>query len=246
MDDRSLMPESGDVSDVRQIAMRKVRNGQPSNQLVLSAASATNDAVFPNILSLYVCDGASIADVTFGKGVFWRKVPEGKYRLFATDLASGTDCRNLPYEDAVMDCLVLDPPYMHTPGGNAHSSHTPFESYYANNRTSASSDAKYHDAVLDLYFSAAKEARRVLKPNGVLIVKCQDEVCANRQRLTHVEIINELSQNGFVAEDIFIVVRTNRPGVSRVVRQVHARKNHSYFLVFWKNDGKSRVWRSPV
>jgi len=39
---------------------------------------------------------------------------------------------------------------------------------------------------------------------------------------------------GFVVEDLFVVLRMNRPGVSRLLRQVHARKNHSYFLVFRK------------
>ena len=29
-------------------------------------------------------------------------------------------------------------------------------------------------------------------------------------------------------------MRANSPGVSRLKRQVHARKNHSYFLVFEK------------
>lgn len=72
------------------------------------------------------------------------------------------------------------------------------------------------------------------------IVKCQDEVCANVQRFTHVELINELSTYGFVAEDMFVVVRTGRPGVSRMLRQAHARKNHSYFLVFLKPSGKKR------
>ena len=43
---------------------------------------------------------------------------------------------------------------------------------------------------------------------------------------------------GFVAEDLFVVVRNNRPGVSRAVKQVHARKNHSYFLVFWKRRSR--------
>jgi hypothetical protein len=37
-----------------------------------------------------------------------------------------------------------------------------------------------------------------------------------------------------VIEDLFVVLRRNRPGVSRLLRQVHARKNHSYFLVFRK------------
>jgi len=50
---------------------------------------------------------------------------------------------------------------------------------------------------------------------------------------------------GFVAEDLFVIVRNNRPGVSRMVRQVHARKNHSYFLVFWKNGSGTGRWEPP-
>ena len=123
---------------------------------------------------------------------------------------------------------------MHTPGGTAHNGHQNYEGYYQNNATSHST-AKYHEAVLDLYFSAAREAYRVLKPKGILIVKCQDEVCANKQRLTHVEITVELATMGYVVEDLFVLLRRNLPGVSRVLVQRHARKNHSYFLVFRKN-----------
>jgi hypothetical protein len=86
--------------------------------------------------------------------------------------------------------------------------------------------------VVDLYFKAGAEAYRVLEPEGVLIVKCQDEVSANRQWLTHVEIIREYERLGFYTKDLFVVVRTNRPIVTRLKRQEHARKNHSYFLVF--------------
>src|SRR5205807_5556557 len=93
---------------------------------------------------------------------------------------------------------------------------------------------KYHEAVLDLYFKGASEAYRILKAEGIYVIKCQDEVCANQQRLTHVEIVNELTALGFVVEDLFVILRKNRPGVSRMLRQVHARKNHSYFLVFRK------------
>ena len=104
---------------------------------------------------------------------------------------------------------------------------------------------KYHEAVLDLYVAAGREAHRVLRDRGVLIVKCQDEVCSNRQRFTHVEIIQAYERLGFVAEDLFVVVRTNRPGVSRTTRQVHARKNHSYFLVFWKRGSAAGRWEPP-
>lgn len=219
---------------------RKSPDGVATNELVFSAYLGTNDEVFPNILSLYVAPGSTVADVTYGKGVFWRKVPEDVYKLLATDLETGVDCRALPYDEHSIDCVVFDPPYMHTPGGTAHVNHQNYEGYYRNNQ--ANSDKKYHDAVLDLYFSAAREAWRVLKDAGIYIVKCQDEVCANQQRLTHVELINEFATYGFVTEDLFVVVRTGRPGVSRILTQAHARKNHSYFLVFLKPKGRAR-WK---
>jgi hypothetical protein len=219
---------------------RKSPAGIATNDLVFSAYHGTNDEVFPYVLSLYVAPGQTVADVTHGKGVFWRNIPRDTYRLLPSDLSTGVDCRELPYEDATIDCVVFDPPYMHTPGGTAHVNHQNYEGYYRNNVSS--SDKKYHEAVLDLYFTAAEEAFRVLKPEGIYIVKCQDEVCANQQRLTHVEVINGLSDRGFVAEDLFVVVRNGKPGVSRILRQVHTRKNHSYFLVFYKPKGKSR-WK---
>jgi hypothetical protein len=129
---------------------------------------------------------------------------------------------------------------MHT-ARTAHVGHQRFEENYRNNASrNGSSSKKYHEAVLELYFDAAKEALRVLRDEGIYIVKCADEVCSNEQRLTHVEIINELSTMGFIIEDLFILMRKNKPGVSRAVKQVHARKNHSYFLVFRKSSGKKR------
>lgn len=223
---------------------RQVLNGEATNDLTMSAHVAGNDVVFPKVLRLYVAPGSVVADVTYGKGVFWKGIDDDEYDLRATDLKTGTDCRKLPYKDGEIDCVVLDPPYMHSPGGTAHQSQPAFEEHYGNN--GCKSTSKYHEAVVDLYRGAAVEAYRVLKARGVLIVKCQDEVCSNRQRFTHIEIIEACEALGFVAEDLFVTVRNNRPGVSCAVRQVHARKNHSYFLVFWKaaENGK-QIWQSP-
>lgn len=211
----------------------RVARGVATNDLVFSASMGTNDEVFPEVLSLYVQPGSKIADITFGQGVFWKKVEKNAYKVHPSDIKNGIDCRALPYDAASFDCVVFDPPYMHTPGGTAHQNHQNFELYYVNNGA-ANSDKKYHEAVLDIYFRGAKEAHRVLRSGGILIAKCQDEVCANKQRLTHVEVINELATMGFIVEDLFVVVRRNKPGVSRILKQVHARKNHSYFLVFRK------------
>jgi tRNA G10 N-methylase Trm11 len=209
--------------------------------LVLSAHVGQNAHVFADILRLHVPRGSKVADVTYGRGAFWKEVDPTLYTLLATDLKTGVDCRRLPYEDASIDAVVLDPPYMEgffrqtaeqLAGSGSHAS---FREHYASSATTTSGP-RYHAAVLSLYVEAAIEARRVLRNRGILIVKCQDEVSANQQHLTHVEIVNEYAAIGFHAKDLFVLVRTNRPGVSRLKKQVHARKNHSYFLVFVKTN----------
>jgi hypothetical protein len=225
--------KGNETGNLRQKKTKRVAKGIATNDLVFSAHMGTNDEVFPYVLQLYVPDGSKVADVTYGNGVFWKQVETEKYDFHPSDLKSGVNCLKLPYGDGIFDAVVFDPPYMHTPGGTAHNGHQNFEQYYNNNGINHTTK-KYHEAVLDLYFRAADEAARILRGDGIYIVKCQDEVCANQQRLTHVEIINELELKNFVVEDLFVVLRRNKPGVSRMLKQVHARKNHSYFLVFRK------------
>ena len=64
----------------------RVNRGRATNRLVHSAYFGTNDDVFPLILVVYVTKGAKIADVTYGKGVFWRNVKTAEYELWASDL----------------------------------------------------------------------------------------------------------------------------------------------------------------
>jgi len=221
---------------------RKRPAGSATTEVTLSAHVGRNADVFPGILALHVPPGSTVADVTWGRGAFWRQVPEGAYRVLATDLQTGVDCRDLPYADGEVDCVVLDPPYMEglfrrQPTQLAGSgSHGAFRGRYSDGTATEGPGPRYHEAVLDLYLRAGAEARRVLRNHGVLIVKCQDEVSANRQRLTHVELINAYVEAGFYCKDLFVLVRPNRPVVSRLLRQEHARKNHSYFLVFVKLD----------
>lgn len=238
---------------------KRVAGGVPSTDLTLSAYVSGNAEVFPAILRLHVPKGATVADVTFGKGTFWKKVPASEYTLLASDITAkpkagefpftkirgGVDLRNLPYDDESLDAVVIDPPYMeglyrkasdHLAGGGTHGA---FREAYSNGQETKGGP-KWHDAVTDMYVRGGAEAYRVLRPEGTLIVKCQDEVSANLQRLTHVEIISAYEDMGFYTKDLFILVRPNRPGVSRVKKQVHARKNHSYFLVFKKTRSRIR------
>ena len=94
------------------VKSKRVQGGIASTDVVMSAFMSGNADVFPQILNLHVPDGAKIADVTYGGGVFWKHVDMSRYQLLATDIADGIDCRKLPYEDASLDAWVCDPPYM--------------------------------------------------------------------------------------------------------------------------------------
>ena len=100
-------------SDSENIYLNKSKQGgESTSDLIMSAYLSGNAEVFPNILELHVPVGSIVADVTWGKGVFWQNVPKDKYKLLATDISTGVDCRKLPYENQSIDCVVLDPPYM--------------------------------------------------------------------------------------------------------------------------------------
>jgi len=250
--------------------MARTQGGSPTSDLVTSALVGGNAELFASIARLHLRPGSKIADVTFGRGVFWKCIEPDMYELHSSDIDPGqpsmaddhplrmrgeswthhasVDCRALPYEDASFDAVVLDPPYMEgffrskqtqRAGSGSHAS---FQGAYANVGTyePETGGPRWHDVVVELYRRAGLEARRVLRRGGLLVVKCQDEVSAGLQRLTHVEIIAALEAMGFYAKDLFVLVRTNAPGVSRCKRQLHARKNHSYFLVFELPTGKAK------
>ena len=225
---------------------RKSPDGKATTDLVLSSYAGGNSEMFAHILGLHLPKGATVADVTYGKGVFWKNIAAGDYILKPSDLKSGVDCRHLPYSNETIDCVVLDPPYMEGLFRQDESfagsgTHDAFRDHYSNGLRPDKLERKWHDAVLELYVQAAVEAIRVMTPKGLLIVKCQDEVSAGVQRLTHVEIIMNCLGLGLYCKDLFVLTRTNKPGVSRIKKQLHSRKNHSYFLVFQKGCAKSKL-----
>lgn len=212
--------------------------------MIYTARTGPNAPFFLDILKLHVPLGTSGCDVTYGKGSFWS--PEARERvgeLRATDLAQdGVDLSALPYADASQGFHVLDPPYVcgffrPIAGQKALAGHSDFSERYGNHGGTGYKGKFYHAAVEAIYEDGLAEAWRVLEPGGIQITKCMDEVSNHTQYLTHVHVINEAVRLGFQVKDLFVVVRADRPHGKRIQNQEHARKNHSYFLVF-KKPGK--------
>lgn len=196
---------------------------------ILTSYQANNDFLFAQVARLYFRPGDRIADVTYGLGVFWRQIDVTQYQFFPSDLLTVPerpyDCRHLPYHSEEFDVHVFDPPYMHRPApGN-----------YPNYQSYATTSGFSHEDILQLYEDGMKEGDRILKPGGLMLVKCKDEMVSKQQRMTHIEIhqlaVNEL---GLQVEDLFILTQKHSAFNWSIRSPKHARKNHSYLWVFRK------------
>ncbi len=188
--------------------------------------AASNEEMFARILDLYGRPRMTIADVTYGKGVFWRNVNTADYGFLPTDATSGIDCRDLPYDDEWLDMLVFDPPYRYverrTVNGHTHEQYQ-LESLRFEQRPGI-------DGVLDLYRDGIKEAARVVKRGGFLVVKCQDTAGDGKQTWMHDHVMAYCEASGFTPVDLAVVVIPSPPP-TRWKIQRSLKKAHSYFIV---------------
>ena len=177
--------------------------------------------------------------------MFWNKVEPGRYDSYRLTLQRAPTV--VIYHTKMEHRLRrLRPPIYALAGRDRLFQPSPYERYTRTTARATGPESKYHEAVLELYVEWWERSPPGAEDRGVLIVKCQDEVCSNRRGSHTLRSCVEYENLGFVAEDIFVVMRNNRPGVSRMARQVHARKNHSYFLVFWKRGKTRSIWEPPV
>lgn len=215
---------------------------------VVTAKKGTNADLFPDVLKLYVKPPAFVLDMTWGNGVFWSKIPNRTflhipasyvgYYIYANDIDPNRgmyhyDFRKLPEDWAgIFDAVVLDPPYLYT--GGFRTLKDSIDRGY-NNRARAETGIYGVKAVDQMYNDGIKEAYRMLKVGGVLILKCQDQVMSGKQVWAH-EIYGHYAEDaGFLKEDLFILMQNGMPTMRhKPEKQKHARKNHSYFIVFRK------------
>ncbi|PMD94864.1 hypothetical protein BWI97_15825 [Siphonobacter sp. BAB-5405] len=181
------------------------------------------DQMLRDILELH-CPRGIDCDATYGYGGFYQTIPRPEHCFdIAPKKAEAiqADSRALPLKTKSIRSLMFDPPFV-------VSNHVQSETYVM--------DRKYggYRSMTQLrehYRSSIKEFARVLKRGGVLIVKCQDQCHGRMNYAIHKEVMDMAEESGFRWVDMFILIARNR-FLGAVKKQNHARKFHSYFLIF--------------
>jgi hypothetical protein len=199
-------------------------DGEP----VFSCILGDNADLIAAVARLYLPKGCRVADITYGRGVFWQKVNLADYRLSKSDKitcpSSPHDFRQLPYQAGFFDVVVFDPPYAHA--GDSMK----VEPCY---QTASTASGLSHQDIMAGYERGMTEAARVLKPGGTLWVKCADEIEHGVQQRSHMEVFQFAQRLGLIDQDLFLLMQEGRP-VTNTTKQKHARKNCSFLWVFRK------------
>lgn len=204
---------------------------------MIKSVSYNQSEIIKNILKLYVPSGKIDVDSTYSTGNFYKNtgVEEPFYKFDInpqTESVSFGDSRNLPLPSHSVNCIMFDPPFLATTGKSLSEN----TGNIINRRFGVYAN-EY--ALHQFYVESLKEAYRLLKPNGILIFKCQDKVSSGKQYMSHVFIANEAAKAGFYPKDLFVLLAKNRLVAKwQMQNQKHARKYHSYFWVFEKSDRK--------
>lgn len=199
---------------------------------VIKSIEYDQHKIIKNIIELHCPQGIEL-DPTYSKGNFYKTgaidEPLEKFDLFPqSDDVLHADACNLPHLDAAISSIMFDPPFI--------VGHT-------KNKPTGIIGERFHGFpyIKDLwgwYSDCLKEFHRILEEGGTLIFKCQDTVSSGKQHFSHVFIMNEAEKIGFYCKDLFILLAKNRIIGHNQHKQQHARKFHSYFLVFKKKMAK--------
>lgn len=196
-------------------------------EVPVRSVSFNETEIINNILRLHVPGQQIDLDPTFSIGNFYKGLRvKPKFKFDINPQIEGvlqSDCRQLPFGAEEINSIMFDPPFL---------CGIPTSEETMGIMKKRFSTFKNIPELWKFYSEALQEFYRVLAPNGVLIFKCQDTIDSSKQYLSHVYIINEAERIGFYCKDLFVYCVRNR--IIDKPEQQHARKFHSYYLVFKK------------
>lgn len=195
---------------------------------------------------MHVPSGKIDCDPTYSKGNFYANtgIDEPYYKFDIFPQVNGVeqaDCRNLPLPDESLGSVMFDPPFLATTGKSLNRND---DNNIINKRFGVyPNEHELHR----MYIDSLAEFHRVLKPNGILIFKCQDKVSSGKQYMSHVFVCNEAVKVGFYPKDLFILLSKGRLVADwQLKNQKNARKFHSYFWVFEKSNKRIEYVRGDL
>lgn len=216
--------------------MERIDYGQNTlfGDKIISSINYDEQEIIRDILYLHANGKYIDVDCCYSVGNFYKDgLPKPKYCFDKTPQVEGViqaTSDNLPLENESCEVVIFDPPFVM---GQATDRENVTTTGIIRGRFT---DFKDFAELKNMYSASLKEFYRILKPNGIVIFKCQDCTCGGKNHFTHSWVMYEALKYGFYPKDLFILFAKNRIDDGR--KQQHARKFHCYYWVFEKKQCK--------
>ena len=207
-----------------------IRTLSGAYQALSSVWTGNDHQLLEQMLAFYpVIETEPILDATYNAGRFWRQSNRSVTSMdidprYGTDIVA--DNRNMPLGDDSFAVIVYDPPHVGPQGRDK--SRKRFDVDFG----ATMPCGKEHGWSLSyLYPPFLKEAKRVLKSDGILLAKITDIVNNHRQRWAHCDFMAMAQDAGFVVCDLIVKVREGPMVSTKWKNAHHARKRHCFWIV---------------
>ncbi len=197
-----------------------------------------NEAI-PILLQIHCSiENPLILDCTYNTGKMWKGLNYNPHRMDINpklDLDTVGDFSNMPFENESFDVIVFDPPHLPTHAASENSSKI-WEKCYGITSQGIGRDG---DNVIDLFLPFLKEAKRVLKKDGIILAKIADLVHNHRQQWQQVDFVNAVRSLNMTPCDMLIKCDPSAGNLtsSKWENVKHLRKAHCYWIVV-RNSNK--------
>lgn len=198
---------------------------------ISSVWEATDSELLEAMFAFYATiDPEPILDATYNSGRFWR----GSVRRV---LSMDIDPRHKPMivddnrkmngvPSRTFGAVVYDPPHVGPQGRDK--SRKKFDTDFG---ATVECGKAQNWNLSYLYPPFLVQAKRVLKPSGLLLAKITDMVNNHRSKWAHCDFMRMAEEAGFTVCDLIIKIR-NGPMLSDKWKEAHhARKRHCYWIV---------------
>lgn len=196
------------------------------NTNIVKSTSTNQDEILANILKLYTSADTFNCDLTYSIGVFYRNIPQPQLKYDKYPQVEGVKQLNEAHNivKGSLNSVIFDLPFITKQGAEVEKSAIAnrFNCFH-----SAGEMLETNDLMLAL-------SHKILKKKGVLTVKTMDTCYAGKQIWVSDYVIQKATDMGFELLDKFILL-SNKRHLRFTGEQRHARKYHSYFLVFVKS-----------
>ncbi|MCY4426868.1 MAG: hypothetical protein OXC05_07525 [Halieaceae bacterium] len=176
-----------------------------------------------------------ILDATYNTGRFWKG---SKRRVISMDIdpqyepmivGDNRIMKGVP--TSKFGAVVYDPPHV-GPQGRDKSS----KRFDVDFGATVECNKDHNWSLSYLYPPFLKQAKRVLKPDGILLAKITDMVNNHRSKWPHCDFMIMAEEAGFTVCDLIIKIRSGPMVSTKWKKAYHARKRHCFWIVCRNGD----------